>query len=170
MITALSMDHETYSQLREALRWTGVEHVAFLFANAAAGGGLLLVRDIYRVPRDGFDFQSDMHVSLTDETRAHVIKRASDLGGCLVETHSHKHGPPCFSTSDLYGFQDWVPHVRWRLASRPYIALVFAGEAFDALIWQGSGDAPAPLAALIIDGHTVVPTGNTYRRLRGRRV
>jgi hypothetical protein len=122
------------------------------------------------VPPDGFEFQSDRHVSLTDETRARVIKRAWDLGGCLVETHSHKHGPPCFSPSDLYGFEDWVPHVRWRLAQRPYIALVFAGGAFDALVWEGSGNVPALLQALTIDGRALVPSGITYKQLRGRQV
>ena len=168
-MTALAIDRETYSQLRDALRWTGVEHVAFLFTGPAASGEQLVVRDIYHVPPDGFDFQSDLHVSLTDETRARVIKRAWDLGGCLVETHSHKHGPPRFSPSDLYGFEDWVPHVRWRLASRPYIALVFAGGAFDALVWEGSSNAPTPLQALIVDRQSIAPSGLTYRQLPRRR-
>ena len=164
-MTTLAIDASIYSQLRGALRWNGVEQVAFLFTGPPAGSGVLVVKDIYRVPPEGFDFQSDVHVSLTDQTRAHVIKHAWDLGGALVETHSHKHGPPGFSPSDLHGFSDWVPHVRWRLTGRVYIALVFVGGAFDALVWEGTGGAPSPLQALIVDGESQLPSGITYRQL-----
>jgi hypothetical protein len=164
-MTTLAIGAGTYAKLRGALRWNGVEQVAFLFTGPPVGSGPLVVKDIYRVPAEGFDFQSDVHVSLTDQTRAHVIKHAWDLGGGLVETHSHKHGPPGFSPSDLYGFSDWVPHVRWRLASRPYIALVFVGRAFDALVWESTGGSPSPLQALIVDGKSHLPSGITYRQL-----
>jgi len=168
-MTTLAIDPGIYSQLRGALRWNGVEQVAFLFTDPPARPDELLVRDIYRVPPEGFDFQSDLHVSLTDQTRAHVIKHAWDLGGALIETHSHKHGPPGFSPSDLFGFSDWVPHVRWRLRGRTYIALVFVAGAFDALLWEGASGAPSPLQALILDGQPLLPSGITYSQLiRGR--
>jgi hypothetical protein len=168
-MTTLAIDASTYSQLRNTLRWTGVEQVAFLFAGPPTEGDQLVVKDIYQVPPEGFDHQSDLHVSLTDQTRARVIKRAWDLGGALVETHSHKHGPPGFSPSDLHGFSDWVPHVRWRLAGRPYIALVFVGRTFDALVWDDTGGIPSPLQALIVDGQPHRPSGITYRQLAGGR-
>ncbi|HTZ63257.1 MAG TPA: hypothetical protein VMB51_04070 [Solirubrobacteraceae bacterium] len=168
-MTTLAIDAGTYSQLRGALRWTGVEQVTFLFTGPPGRSGPLVVEDIYPVPPEGFDFQSDLHVSLTDQTRAYVIKHAWDLGGALVETHSHKHGPPGFSPSDLYGFSDWVPHVRWRLASRPYIALVFVGGTFDALVWEGTGDSPSPLHALIVNRKLQLPSGITYKQLAGAR-
>lgn len=167
-MTTLAVDASTYSKLRDALRWNGVEQVAFLFTGPPTGDDLLVVKDIYRVPPEGFDYQSDVHVSLTDQTRAHVIKHAWDLGGALIETHSHEHGPPGFSPSDLYGFSEWVPHVRWRLAGRPYIALVFVGDAFDALVWEDLGNSPSPLNALTIDGKSQVPSGITCRQLARR--
>lgn len=164
-MTTLAIDASTYSKLRGALRWNGVEQVAFMFTGPPARNGPLVVKDIYEVPPDGFDYQSDVHVSLTDQTRAHVIKHAWDFGGALVETHSHKYGPPGFSPSDLYGFLEWVPHVRWRLTGRPYIALVFVSDAFDALVWEGPDSTPSPLKALIVEGKSKLPSGITYRQL-----
>jgi Prokaryotic homologs of the JAB domain len=170
-MASLSMPASTYAELIAHLSSSKVEHVAFLFSEPPVPGKPLRVIEMYRVPRERFDFQSDYHVALTDEVRGHVIKRAHDLGGCLVEVHSHGGGPPVwFSGSDLRGFEDWVPHVRWRLRRRAYVALVFAGEAFDALVWEGEDNAPAPLASLEIDGHEAQsPSGITYERLRRHR-
>lgn len=157
-----------YSELIEHLSSTDVEQVAFLFSEPPMPGEPVRIREMHRVPREGFDFQSDYHVALTDETRGVVIKRAHDLGGCLVEVHSHGGGPPVwFSGSDLWGFKEWVPHVRWRLARLPYFALVFAGEAFDALVWQDEDNSPSPLDSLAVDGQPLrAPSGITYDQIR----
>jgi hypothetical protein len=170
-MASLSMPASIYVELIAHLSSTKVEQVAFLFTEPPVPGEALGVVEMYRVPQEGFDFQSDYHVALTDEVRGQVIKRAHDLGGCLVEAHSHGGGPPVwFSGSDLSGFEDWVPHVRWRLGQRAYVALVFAGEAFDALVWEGEDTAPTPLASLAIEGRPPLsPSGATYQRLRRRR-
>jgi hypothetical protein len=170
-MTSISVPADVYLDLIAHLSPTDVEHVAFLFTRPLAVGSPLRVIEIYRVPPEGFDFQSDYHVELTDDVRALVIKRASDLAGCLIEAHSHTGGPPAaFSESDLYGFRDWVPHVRWRLGKRPYAALVFAGDSFDALVWEGDDDAPRPLSSLSIEGgKTNKPSLITYKRLRRKR-
>lgn len=170
-MVSLSIPAPTYDELIAHLSSSEVEQVAFLFTEPPAPDELLRVIDMYRVPRTGFDFQSDYHVALTDEVRGEVIKRAHDLGGCLVEVHSHGDGPPVwFSGSDLRGFDEWVPHVRWRLGPRAYVALVFAGEAFDALAWEGDDNAPTPLASLEIDGQrSRSPSGITFERLRRHR-
>jgi hypothetical protein len=166
----VSIPADINAQLLAAMRWSGVEHVAFMFTAPQSDDTPLRVCEIYRVPREGFDFQSDLHVSLTDETRALVIKRASDLGGCMIEAHSHKHGPARFSPSDLHGFTEWVPHVRWRLQQRPYIALVIVGTRFDALVWDGPPGALSELSSLAVDGQQPVrPTGITHRELSTRR-
>lgn len=167
-MTSLSMPASTYAELIAHLSSSKVEQVAFLFTEPPLPGEPLRVSQMYRVPPQGFDFQSDYHVALTDEVRGQVIKRAHDLGGCLVEVHSHGEGPPVwFSGSDLRGFEDWVPHVRWRLRHRAYVALVFAGEAFDALVWEGEDNAPTPLASLEVDGRQPrSSSGITYERLR----
>jgi proteasome lid subunit RPN8/RPN11 len=165
----LSIPPDIYAQLLAAMGWSGVEQVAFLFTEPAQRDGSLRVREIYRVPAVGFEVQSDLHVSLTDETRAYVIKRAADSDSCLVEAHSHKHGPAKFSRSDLLGFTEWVPHVRWRLQQRPYTALVQAGRQFDALVWEGAPGAVTPLEALQVDGQKpLTPTGLTYRELTAK--
>ena len=167
-MTSLSMPTSMYTELLEHLSSSTVEQVAFLFTEPPVPGDPLRVHEMYSVPREGFDFQSDYHVALTDDVRGHVIKRAHDLDGCLVEVHSHGGGPPAwFSGSDLRGFEEWVPHVRWRLRRRAYAALVFAGDAFDALVWEADNNAPAPLAALEVDGRPPQsPSGITYERLR----
>jgi hypothetical protein len=167
-MTSLSMPASTYAELIAHLSSRKVEQVAFLFTGPPLPARPLRVSEIHRVPREGFDYQSDYHVALTDAVRGQVIKRAHDLEGCLVEVHSHAEGPPVwFSGSDLRGFADWVPHVRWRLRRRPYIALVFAGQAFDALVWEGEDQAPTPLASLEVDGKPLQsPSGITYERLQ----
>lgn len=167
-MTSLSMPASMYADLIAHLSSSKVEQVAFLFSEPPVPGEPLRVVEMYRVPREGFDFQSDYHVALTDEMRGRVIKRAHDLGGCLVEVHSHGGGPPVwFSGSDLRGFEEWVRHVRWRLRRRTYVALVFADKAFDALVWEGDDNAPTPLVSLEVDGQEpAAPSGITYERLR----
>lgn len=168
-MTSLSIPAEIYSELMDHLSSDKVENVAFLFTDPPVPGAPLRVREIYCVPAASFDFQSAYHVALTDEVRGYVIKRAWDLGGCLVEVHSHGGGPPVwFSGSDLRGFEDWVPHVRWRLRRRIYVALVFAGSGFDALVWKDDGDAPSTLGELAVDGRDAeAPSGITHERLSG---
>jgi hypothetical protein len=171
-MTSLSMPASTYNALIAHLAWSKMEQVAFLFTDPPTPGEPLRVREMYSVPREQFDFQSDYHVALTDELRGQVIKRAHDLGGCLVEVHSHGGDRPVrFSSSDLSGFAEWIPHVRWRLRRRAYVALVFSGEAFDALVWESEDNAPAPLAVLEVDGLSPQsPSGITYERLRRRHI
>lgn len=168
-MTAVSLPSSLFDELVEHLASGEMEQVAFLFTEPPTAGRSLRVAELYRVPREGFDFQSDYHVALTDEVRAKVIKHAHDLNGCLVEVHSHETDPPVwFSSSDLFGFQEWVPHVRWRLARRPYVALVFAGDDFDALVWD-DGDTPSSLDSLDVDGREPrSPSGITLKRLAKR--
>ena len=116
--------------------------------------------------------QSSVHVTLADEVRPRLIKTAWDSGHCLIEAHSHgPRGPAEFSRSDLLGFDDWVPHVRWRLRGRPYAALVVAGRSWDALAWVG-GPQPVVVQTLeitrggeVID--TIIPTSATVTSRAG---
>jgi hypothetical protein len=75
--------------------------------------------------------------------------------------------------SDLLGFEEWVPHVRWRLQGRPYAALVCAGETWDALAWRQSTRTPEPIGAIeIVDGGSIAlsiaPTQRTIAALDSR--
>ncbi len=168
MSLSLSIDTALHDDLSDHLRTGDIEQVAFLFSEPYEAQSELKLVDLYPVPPEGFDFQSDYHVALTDQVRATVIKRAWDSGGCLIEAHSHEFGDPVsFSDSDLYGFTDWVPHVRWRLRRRPYIALVFGEETFDALVWADGLSSPEPLDRLRTGGASErLPTNRTLEELR----
>lgn len=132
----------------------GTEEAAFLFAKGDPNGsGVFRVLDWYPVPPEGFAFCSAYHFELTDETRSHVIKRAHDLGASLVEVHSHDDPePPAFSSSDLFGFDEFVPHVWWRLKGRPYMAIVVAPGGLDGLTWREGPSAPERIAGVEVGG------------------
>jgi hypothetical protein len=121
------------------------------------------------VSSDGFTARSGFYIELTDETRAAAIKRAHDLGTSLVELHSHLgRWPAAFSASDWSGFQEFVPHVWWRLKGRPYLAIVVTHTGFDGLAWITGPSEPQRLDALLVGPDTLRPTGlsavrpNTY--------
>jgi len=167
MSVSLSFPADLHRELLAHLRATEHEQVAFLFTEPPVPGEPLRVAELYQVPLAEFDFQSAYHVTLADHVRGHVIGRAWQLSGCLVEAHSHGGGlPASFSRSDMAGFDEWVPHVCWRLRGRTYVALVFADDSFDALVWEEGLDGPGPLAGVIVDGNGILPpTGITYSRL-----
>lgn len=155
-----------YEQLRVHLdAGSEVEQVAFLLTAPYAGDEVLRIARIQLIDAENFNFQSGYHVELADDVRPSLIKRAWEAEACVIEAHSHLLGPSRFSPSDLAGFDEWVPHMRWRLRGRPYAALVFAPDDFDALVWDGDG-RPAPLDALVVvDGPVVRPTGFSYASL-----
>jgi hypothetical protein len=164
----LAIEGALYRELLAHLAACEDEQVAFLFTSPPREGEALRVVEMYAVPAQGFADQSPYYLALSDEVCARVIGHATQLDGCLVEVHSHARGPAGFSQTDLFGFEEWVPHVRWRLSGRPYAALVFVGESFDALVWTGVGDRPGPLADLSVEGKgQLQPTGVTHRCLSG---
>ena len=134
------------------------EEVAFVFA-VADGAAILRQVDWMAVPESGFVSRSLFHLELTDETRGTVIKRAHDLGSSLVEFHSHAGTWPAqFSASDLAGFDEFVPHVRWRLKGRPYVSVVVSRTGFDGFIWTTDSIVPDRLAGISVDGRVLQPT------------
>lgn len=129
-----------HRELRSHLFSGRVEQVAFGFAEwKDENGGVFEVHGIELLPPDDFAFQSAYHLELKSEAHSRVIKAAFDQQACLVEFHSHRSGWPAqFSGSDMAGFEEFVPHVRWRLAGRPYGAVVFHETTLDALGWLGA--------------------------------
>lgn len=124
-----------------------------------------------------YRFQSGHHIELNQEVLARVIKQAWDSNTALVEFHSHplqagwrgkQRVQASFSQSDMRGFQEWVPHIMWRLRQRPYVAVVVTPDSFDALVWR-AGDqviSPRGLHSLVLDdGRELRPTGETLRLL-----
>ena len=146
------------------------EEAAFVFATVEEKPASITLQTIewYPVPPEEFDEQSPYFLQLTDETKAKIIKRAHDLQSALIEVHSHPFQQQAeFSHSDLMGFSEFVPHVRWRLRSRPYAAIVVADRTFDALTWVGNGTEAGPLTAIIADGNHHHATGATHARAGG---
>lgn len=145
-----------------------VEQVVFGFARPNGDGQQLHLRidAIDTIPPSGFEFQSDFHIELRHETHARIIKAAFDHGASLVEFHSHRSSRLAeFSPTDLTGFAEFVPHVRWRLGGRPYVAVVHHEGSFDGLVWTGSD--PVQLEGIRVGGTVHRPTGRTLAAIRG---
>jgi hypothetical protein len=146
------------------------EQVAIVFAAVEIrhDATLFIAREAYLATDEDFEIHSEFHVELTDEARARIIKQAWDTGTTPVEFHSHP--GDCwgaeFSPSDLYGFSEYVPHCRWRLRGRPYLAVVVSPAGMDALAWTGTGDKPLCLNAIRpASGTPIVPTNQTIQKL-----
>jgi hypothetical protein len=161
-MTAVSFDQGQYDNLRVHLTGS-IEQVCFLAADEE--DFVFKVRDWRPMPADAFDHQSAYHVSLTDEARAEVIKWAWDQGACLVEAHSHVGGVAAFSWSDVYGFDQWVPHVRWRMRGAPYAAIVAAADTFDGFAWFDHSPQPVQLDKLRVGDRELEATGISLPRL-----
>ncbi|MBW7932343.1 MAG: hypothetical protein H3C62_01770 [Gemmatimonadaceae bacterium] len=143
----------------------GRESAAFAFVRPGAGELHTAFKCVewFPVPEAGFTSRSAVHLELTDSTRASVIKRAHLLDASIVEFHSHTGPwPASFSPSDLAGFKEFVPHVRWRLKGRPYVAIVVAGDGFDGFVWAGDDLRPKQLDAIRVDAHVLDATKLTY--------
>lgn len=143
------------------------EEAAFLFARREfeEKAELLSYFEWAPVPPNGFLSRSAYHFELTDKTRAIMIKRAYELGMCMVEFHSHKECQPAqFSISDLLGFREFVPHVWWRLKRRPYAAVVLSRSGFDGLVWIACPYAPQRLDGIVIGKSVLIPTRLTPQR------
>lgn len=106
-------------------------------------------------------------LEMAEHAQAAVIKRAHDLNAILVEFHSHPWDMPAqFSGYDMRGFEEFVPHVRWRLKGRPYGAVVVSRSGFDSLLWDGDIDNPIGIDPLVVEGSVLRPTGLTLRYRR----
>lgn len=137
------------------------EMAAFVYARQDVEKGATSFRYVewFPVPPNGFASRSLFHFELTDETRAMVIKRAHDLGSSLVEFHSHAGSWPArFSLSDRAGFEEFVPHVWWRLKGRPYLAVVVAAGSFDAFVWLTDPRSPEYLDGIVVEQQLLTPT------------
>jgi hypothetical protein len=156
---------EIYRVAREHLRGR-IEQVGFFLADFDSGRSAFVLREWRSMQPESFEYQSAHHVTLRDEMRPEIIKWAWDADACLVEVHSHgDEGTAWFSPSDLYGFGEWVPHVRWRLRGRPYAAIVTAGDSFDALAWCSDDSIAVQITALEVDGVAHAATARTLPHL-----
>jgi hypothetical protein len=144
------------------------EEAAFLFADVQTTprGTVFHVRGWYRVEPHDFAARGIEGIELTDACRAALMKRAHDERRALLECHSHP-GPrqAMFSLFDFDGFDEFVPHVRWRLKGRPYVAFVVADTTFDALAWIEPGVTSPVAVDAITDGDQLsYPTRRSLTR------
>jgi hypothetical protein len=160
----LALSRRTHGALWDHLvpRHHVVEEAAFAYAADETADGSEIFRCIEwaPVPPDGFASRSAFRLELADSTRASAIKRAHDLGACLVEFHSHTgRWPAAFSESDLAGLAEFVPHIWWRLKGRPYLAVVVARTGFDGFVWITGPGTPHSLTGVIAGEKVLTPTG-----------
>lgn len=137
------------------------EQAAFLFCAPSSLGDRTefdVVDSSFLTAKD-FAAQHEDYLELSDKVRIAIIKRAHTLGTSLVEMHSHP-SPwmAAFSPADRRGLRDTVPHMRWRLKGRPYIAIVVAPSGFDALVWWHDAVAPEPLGGIQVGDLLMEPT------------
>jgi hypothetical protein len=173
MKLALDLGGRLRKRLWSHLLQNKVEQVAFLFATVVSNNGSTVFKpqDVYFLPPEDFDVQTGHHIELADNVRGRIIKRAWDTGTALVEFHSHPSdsGPAMFSGSDLAGFEEFVPHCRWRLRGRPYLAVLVNKVSVDALVWVGESKTPTALDTIRLGWiRKITPTGRTVAALRTR--
>jgi len=164
--STLALSRQTFRGLRAHLLQpdSDIEQAAFGFAKEIRDGegSRFQLVEWRPVPPDGFKVQTAYHFELTDETQASAIKRAHDLGACLIEFHCHTgRWPAAFSQSDRLGFFEFVPHAMWRLKGRPYVAVVLVPSGHDGLVWSENPHSPRRLDGLLVDGRLLPSTGLT---------
>jgi hypothetical protein len=165
----LDLPQDVHRELLEHLLPVGslMEEAAFVFVHYTSDRGKVLFRFVewFAVGPEGFVHRSEGYLELTDIFRAQVIKRAHDLGASIVEFHSHPYPwPAAFSQSDRNGFDEFVPHVWWRLKGRPYLAVVVSPSGFDGLAWLSSPKTPQLLDSIKVGKRILRPTGLTLHR------
>ena len=174
MGVTLHITAEMYEAVRSHVLQSMAENAAFLFVEPRhkTNGWHLKVMDVHCVPPKGLTEESgNYYLELTDEERSRVIVEATRRDTALVEVHSHPftNMGATFSYSDLRGFEEFVPHVWWRLRGKPYAAVVFSQRDCDALAWTRGPDEMEQLDKILVgDKELIIPTGNTLNISRWR--
>lgn len=166
MDAVLHISTGTYETIKAHLLQNRLEQVVFAFATVVRSTeALTFDTQAYRlVPPEGFSYQTEYGVELTDTERANVIKMAWDNGSSLVELHSHPRARIArFSASDLAGFKEFVPHLWWRLKARPYLAIVVGPRNFDGLFWSDNPERPGSIRGMLVGSRLLRPTGRTWK-------
>jgi hypothetical protein len=141
------------------------EEAAFLFGRLQPASGDIDVVAYQLLSNRHFMAQELDYLELNEAARPALIKHAHDLTAGLIEIHSHPGKLlAAFSNFDFTGLRETVPHMRWRLRSQPYVALVVADDSFDALIWNRDVSNPSCIAGINTGASTLFPTNLSIRR------
>lgn len=161
----LHVEPALHAQVMGHLRSPGLaEQAAFMFALRRPDNDLFDAVAGELMTRHDLAHQYSDYLELSDEARVRLVKRAHALGASLVELHSHPFPvPAAFSMADREGLRETVPHMWWRLANRPYFAIVVGPDDIDALAWLDNHSIPRPLDALVTGGARLTPTNNSLK-------
>jgi hypothetical protein len=144
------------------------EQPAFLFGRYEPDQSAIRIIDQQLMTDDDFVSQRNDYLELRDPTRAHLIKRAHTQHACLIEIHSHPGAlRAAFSSFGLHGLEETVRHMQWRLHGQPYVAIVVAGDTYDALVWNIAAREPCALHAINVGPRTLSPTNLSLGRWKG---
>jgi hypothetical protein len=158
-------------KLRKHLFQNELEQGAFLFAdvNQNAKDLELKVRDVYLVPEDGWQVQLEVYLEMKDSERSKIMALARKGGFAVIDCHSHPGSDRevQFSPSDHYGITDFAAYANWKLNGKPFAAMVWGEDSFDAVIWMGDFKKAHPLDELRIEGRknrSLKPQGSWFTR------
>jgi hypothetical protein len=133
-----------------------------------AGGAWKVVDVMYLDDDRDYSYKGWAGVELVDDIRPRTLKWATTLNAALIEIHSHGPGelPTTFSTTDLRCLREVVPGFVWRLAGRPYAAIVVGGRKdHDSLTWASKNARPLPIGHLVVGDTYHHPTGLAGTRI-----
>lgn len=141
-----------------------LEEAAFLYCRPISNNHKLECIGFDLMASGDYAIQLPYHFELGPDALGRIIKRAHDLGATPVELHSHLgDGKPAFSPSDVLGFKEVVPYVRWRLAGRPYGAIVTNRTGFVGRYWSDARSNPSHIAT-IRAGDSLLHSAGTPRQ------
>lgn len=162
----IKLDKSSYQNIRNFLFQDQSEHVVFLLAKVFKEPTKIIfeISNYNLIPNEETD-NSAYDLRLKEEAQAKIIKWAWDNQASLIEIHSHPFFKiaTAFSSYDLEGFEEFVPHVWWRLKRKPYIALVFGQTDYDALAWIDNPNDSFEIEGILVNGNLLKPTNNTNK-------
>ena len=160
----LKTEKSTADSIKSFLLQDDQEQVIFLLLSQSHEVDKIFfeIKDIYFVPQKELN-SSWYSVKLKDVAQAKIIKWAWDKGLSLAEIHSHPFSKKAtsFSYSDIAGLKEFVPHVWWRLKNKPYLAMVFGSNDYDALAWLDNPTIPCQIEGILVEGTLLKPTNKT---------
>jgi hypothetical protein len=163
---------ELHQKLTKHLFQSDLEQAAFLFASFNIDGDTLRMKavDVHLVPSEAWDYQSEMHLQMSDEERGKILKMARNKGLALVDCHSHPHAGDdvWFSGSDVSGITEFAAYVNWKLGNKPFAAIVWGEDSIDAVVWHGAFDSAQEVNAVCIENgagpQALVPKNTWHNR------
>lgn len=154
-----------YKALKRHLFEGRKEQGAFLFASETSSTSEmnLTAEDIYLIPPEAWDVQELTYLELSEEEKVKIMIMARKRDCHLVECHSHRspYGAACFSPSDIYGLEEFVSYVRWKLPGKKYGALVWAKDSVSGQVWDGTNPSPLPVKEV-----RIIRKDGTYQTIK----